>query len=286
MDILCLQETNLRQGQETPRFDGWEEAGRADRRQHRGSHSGVSHGYGGVLTLVRQGSAFGFEPATNDIQDQNSDAIITIIHTTERKVTLLNAYIATVKTSAEDTRRDEFQPGSLPKGRNVIIAADVNAHHELWDDTRARDSRGTKIAEWMDQHDMCVLNAGEPTRHDTSGRGTAPDVTICHAAMAGSAEWRVGEDLASDHRPLHIKVDIGKKPPLPRKRARPCLRKANWSMYRTLTDNKFKSKLRHLASTETATKRLTRIMVQAAEKAIPHAPPWTATGGKLQERRL
>ena len=45
-DVLCLQETNLRQGQETPRFEGWKTAARADRRQHRGTHAGVSHGYG------------------------------------------------------------------------------------------------------------------------------------------------------------------------------------------------------------------------------------------------
>ena len=222
---------------------------------------------------MREGSSFSFEPAAYDIQDQNSDAVMTSIHTTGRQVTLLNAYIATVKTSAEDTRRDEFQPTNLPRGRSVIIAADVNAHHELWDDNRARDARGTKIAEWMDQHDMCVLNTGEPTRHDSSGRGTAPDVTICHTALAVNAEWSVGEDLASDHRPLHIKVEVDKKPRPTRRRARPCLRKADWSKYRTITDTKFKTKLRHLISSETATKRLTRIMVQAAEEAIPRSPP-------------
>ena len=196
------------------------------------------------------------------------------IHTTKRTVRLLNAYIATVKPSNEDTRRDEFNPDSLPQGRNVIIAADVNAHHELWDSNRARDSRGGRIAEWMDQYDMCVLNSGEPTRHDASGRGTTPDVTICHAALSGGTEWSVGENLASDHRPIHIQVGMHAKTPTPTKRrARLCLRKANWTLYRTQTDRKFKKKLRQLSSVETATKRLARIMIQAAEKAIPRAPP-------------
>ena len=171
-DVLCLQETNLRQGQETPKFGGWEVAARADRRQHRGTHAGESHGYGGVLTLVRRGCGFGFEPIAYDVRDRNSDAVMTDIQSTTRTVRLLNAYIATVKPSNEDTRRDEFNPDSLPQGRNVIIAADMNAHHELWDSNRARDPRGGRIAEWMDQHDMCVLNSGAPTRHDASGRGT------------------------------------------------------------------------------------------------------------------
>ena len=274
VDVICLQETNLRRDQDTPTFEGWEVAGRADRRQHRGQHGGETHGYGGVLTLVRRGSSISFEPAAFDIKDRNSDAVMTIIHTAERKVNLLNAYIATVKNSDDDMRRDEFNPESLPNGRNTLIAADVNAHTELWDNYRVRDTRGARLAEWMDQPDMCALNTGEPTRHDSSGRGTSPDVTICHAAWVGSVDWRVGEDLTSDHRPLHIMVEIQARNAPPRRRkARLCFRKANWDLYRSLTDQKFKTKLRHMKSTETAAKRITRIMVQAAEKAIPRAPP-------------
>ena len=52
-DVLCLQETSMRKGQDTPVFDGWEVAGQADRRTHRGTHEGQKHGYGGVLTPLR-----------------------------------------------------------------------------------------------------------------------------------------------------------------------------------------------------------------------------------------
>ena len=168
----------MRKGQDTPIFDGWEVAGRADRRTHRGTHQGQKHGYGGVLTLVKKGVMFGFEPTDYDIQDRNSDAVQTVLHTSEQNVTILNAYVATIKTGTEDSRRDEFQPHHLPHGRDDIIAADLNAHHDLWDDNRETDQRGTKIAEWMDLQNMIALNNGEPTRHDASGRGTAPDVTI------------------------------------------------------------------------------------------------------------
>ena len=105
-------------------------------------------------------------------------------------------------------------------------------------------------------------------------RGTAPDVTVCHASWVGSVGWRVGEDLASDHRPLHIMIEIQQRKPSPgRRRAGPCLRIANWTLCRSLTDRKLKIKLRHLASAEVATKRFTRILVKAAGEAVTRAPP-------------
>ena len=273
-DVLCLQETNLRKGQDTPAFEGWEVAGRADRRTHRGTHEGQKHGYGGVLTLVRKGALFGFEPTDYDIQDRNSDAVRTVLYTTERNITILNAYVATIKTGTEDSRRDEFQPHNLPHEKDVIIAADLNAHHDLWDDNRETDQRGTKIAEWMDLHDMVALNSGEPTRHDASGRGTAPDVTICHASMAGRTEWRVGADLASDHRPIIIEVNVrGKNEDGQKRRATRNLRKTDWTQFRQVTDKKLEKKIRGIKSIETASKRLAKILVQAAENASPLAPP-------------
>ena len=272
--MLCLQETNLGNGQDTPTFEGWEVAGRADRRTHRGTHQGQTHGYGGVLTLVRRGVPFGFEPGEFDIHDRNSDAVQTILHTGEQNVTILNAYVATIKTGTGDSRRDEFQPHHLPHGRDVIIAADLNAHHELWDDNRETDQRGTKTAEWMDLHDMVALNSGELTRHDTSGRGTAPGVTICHAAMGGRIGWSVGEDIAADHRPMHIEVDIRIKTEDEQKkrRVKRNFKKTNWTQFRQETDKKLEKKLRRIKSAETASKRLAKIIVHAAESASSLAP--------------
>ena len=273
-DVLCLQETNLRKGQETPAFDGWEVAGRADRRTHRGTHEGQKHGYGRVLTLVRKGATFGFEPTDYDIQDRNSDAVRTVFHTTQRNVTILNAYVATIKTGTEDSRRDEFQPHNLPHEKVVIIAADLNAHHDLWDDNRETDQRGTMITEWIDLHDMVALNSGEPTRHDASGRGTAPDVTICHASVVERVGWRVGEDLASDHRPIIIEINVEKKNKNGQ-RTRPTrnFRKTDWTQFRRDTDKKLRKKLRRIKSIETASKRLAKILVRADENSSPLAPP-------------
>ena len=74
----------------------------------------------------------------------------------ERKFTLLNAYIATVRSCNDDTRRDEFNPVHLPKGRDVIIAADANAHHELGRKS-SKGCKEKKIVKWMDQMNPAMV---------------------------------------------------------------------------------------------------------------------------------
>ena len=243
-----------------------------------------------MLTLVRRGVTFGFESAAYDIKDRNSDAVYTSIHTIKKTIRILNANVATVKTCVDDGRRDEFDPAHFPSGRDVVIAADVNAHHDLWDEDGARmDARGNSIAEWMDLKDMVALNTGEPTRFDSSGKGTAPDVTLCHAAIADRLEWRVGSDLSSDHRPLHVTVQIEEQKKTTKKtKPRPCMRKADWSLYREETDKRFSTKLRRISSVEVAAKRLNKIIKQAAKKAIPCVPPPKKTpkhGGVTRQKK-
>ena len=161
---------------------------------------------------MRKDATYGFEPTDYDIQDRNFDAVGTVLHTTERNVTILNAYVATIKTGTEDSRKDKLQPHNLPHEKDVIIAADINAHHYLWDFNREADQRGTKIAGWMDLHDMVALNSGEPTRHDASGRGTAPDVTICRASAVGRMGVATGGD-GGDVSPPPVQNSRGDVPP-------------------------------------------------------------------------
>ena len=76
-DVICIQETNLRKGQTTPSFTGWEEAGRSDRtRRREGPTLANAHGHGGVLTLVREGSGIAHSGMQYNLRDPNSEATL------------------------------------------------------------------------------------------------------------------------------------------------------------------------------------------------------------------
>ena len=275
--IMCIQESNLSNKQVTPIFEGWEEVGRADRKRRRGGEATQpgSRGHGGVLTLMKSDCALTCKPRTYDLKDANSEAVLTEVICGDREFLILNAYIAVVRSGGEDTRTDQFDPANLPTGENLIVAADINGHHGLWDSNSPEDTRGRRVAEWMDLNDFCALNTGNPTRFDFNGRGTAPDITMVHASRASDFDWRVGQDVSSDHRPIVITAPI-RSPPLQKTKSkpRPCMRKTDWAKFREKSEITFsKTKFNKSATLNTMVNRFTKAVTAAAKAATPMATP-------------
>ena len=95
-----------------------------------------------------------------------------------------------------------------PNNNYDIILGDVNAHNELWNINDASDSRGKAIVDWMMGKNMVCCNNGEAT-HFNRGTGTTstPDITIAHPSLLDSIEWKVVNDLNSDHFPIIISIE-------------------------------------------------------------------------------
>ena len=65
-----------------------------------------------------------------------------------------------------------------------VLVGDLNAHSPLWGDVR-QDSRGQMIEESLNDHNLCLLNTGEPTyRHHSHHSFSVPDVSICDPSLA------------------------------------------------------------------------------------------------------
>ena len=114
------------------------------------------------------------------------------------------------------------------------------------------------------------LNSGKPTRYDCNGKGTAPDVTLVHSSMVSKAEWVIGEDISSDHRPLITTLELDGHRQKETRKLRPCLKKADWNKFRELTEmNLSNNKFQKLKCPQAVIKRFNRTVGDAAKQAIP-----------------
>ena len=112
---------------------------------------------------------------------------------------------------------------------NKIIMTDSNAHHSLWGDSRIC-SRGRIMSKFTNNHDLIILNKGDPTFITPKGTPKAIDLTVVSPNLAMNAEWFVHTDrLGSDHFPICISYpeDISRVEPSHTYN----IKKADWNLY-------------------------------------------------------
>lgn len=129
------------------------------------------------------------------------------------------------------------------RGRQVVIAADVNAHSPLWyrpGDGIVSDAKAAMIEAFVAARDLHVANV--PGRaytfhqHSGIGSGTNNDVTLVTRGIAGRVEeWKVATTrTTSDHRILRFWLrprSARGRPPRERPTSRFNVRKADWPGY-------------------------------------------------------
>ena len=241
MTVCCLQESNLGPSAETPKFRGWTVL-RQDRRfgRDRTPASGV-RGFGGVLTLIREGVQYERLLTPLAPRDRFADAITVRLHppTPFATITVTNIYRPPIRTSAEDTREDIFDPSYLPSSPRSIVVGDFNADHPSWDPHKPADDCGENLDRWATDAAMLFINSGEATRVDpASGPPSSPDVTFVPVRLSARCDWSRLEDVSSDHLPLLTVLRMGHpfattKPPIPRWKEK----KAVWSLYSEIIEH-------------------------------------------------
>ena len=100
----------------------------------------------------------------------------------------------------------------------VLILGDFNSHHSAW----GCDSicpRGRRLASFLNDEGLCVLNTGSPTHFTMpSGRTSALDLSLASPQLSPLFTWHADKDpMGSDHFPVWIEfreqTSLGRRPP-------------------------------------------------------------------------
>ena len=192
IDICLIQETKLRPKHAEPRFDEYQML-RYDRLTTKVG--------GGLATLIRK--TLPFEDVYKGSKDGTDVQTCRVRMSKNKWMTITNLYCPPVNSKGQ-VISDLVATELIPSLASSFTAGDFNAHCPLWEDDYPEDQRGEQVADWAMEKELSILNTGTPTRTNvTSGRGTAPDVTLCGRWWNNKCDWHVeGPIGSSDHLPL------------------------------------------------------------------------------------
>ncbi|GBM73337.1 Retrovirus-related Pol polyprotein from type-1 retrotransposable element R1 [Araneus ventricosus] len=150
-----------------------------------------------------------FSPSGNNtpiIISAKENAVAIKIHTDTHPITLVSAYSSpreNISRTLEDIR-SIIQPLSKEE---VIICADLNAHHSFWGYSD-EDTRGKAVLDFIMGYNLFICNTSDapPTHHNYNGSQGWPDLTICsHSLINSITNWEVLDKITnSDHAYIEI----------------------------------------------------------------------------------
>ena len=147
-----------------------------------------------------------------------------------------------------------------------MICTDANGKHFLWGSDRC-DQRGMMWVDVVNQHHLCILNDGQPTRLDeANGTLSHIDLTLASSDIAHLFDWNTDKDLhCSDHFPIYIRGCRTPSPSgLPPIFTGWNVKKADWAMFTQNCDIQFADSL-GLQNCAT----MTQTIIDAATSYIP-----------------
>ncbi|XP_065095792.1 uncharacterized protein LOC135717590 [Ochlerotatus camptorhynchus] len=116
-------------------------------------------------------------------------------------------------TEAINDLKKLFQWLELQEGE-IIVGADVNAHHASWSPEYPECQRGRTFHSLVTDSNLIMLNDGSATMNSPPGtRESAIDVTLATAGVVKKVTWEVvPEEFGSAH--LTISLEMGKENPV------------------------------------------------------------------------
>jgi hypothetical protein len=80
----------------------------------------------------------------------------------------------------------------------------MNAHHTIWK-SKTNNTRGKIVFNFINKHDLSLLNDGRPTYQYHNGTKTAIDLSICTPNLTADLNWSIyNNTIGSDHQPSKI----------------------------------------------------------------------------------
>ena len=155
---------------------------------------------------------------------------------------------------------------------DTLIVGDFNAHNSAWYSQTEGDqatSRGTTIANLLNDSNLALLNENTPTRIPTVGPSSSPDLSIVTAHLTLGSTWTTHTTLSSDHLPITIKLSGWfPDPPSEASRTFTNIRRARWDDFAAETEMWF-SRETAPTSCSAGEKRFRKILLRAAKHHIP-----------------
>lgn len=193
-DVVCFNETKLF-GATAPAFAGYRLACLRDRQ--------VALLQGGGVAIYVRG-----EVTCSDVSPDMDDVAAVEVTCGRGKLAIVSYYCR----PGHDTTLDvPMLEGFAARYDQLIIAGDLNAKHQYFG-SKDTDMRGELLFDMVERNDMFVANdPTQITRHVVAtGYGNLIDYFIVSKALVGKlAECYVGEDVSSDHLPVHLKLQTG-----------------------------------------------------------------------------
>ena len=256
-DIVLLNETKL-VGKPAPRIAGYKVAAVRDR-----SLNGIA---GGGVAIYVSRSFF-----CTDISPDEDDMVAIEVRTSCLCMAIVSYYRPPGPVDLSEATLETY----FSKYDRCILAGDLNAKHQFYG-CKATNAAGEQLFDIVERNDLVVVNqSGEVTRHDVhSGSSELLDLFVVTRKLAGKVlDCYVGDDVGSDHFPVHLKLQLrGCIQKVPERLVRP-LSKCNWKSFSdVIVDNMSIMHLEELISRSAIDQRCEEIqncIMQAIDIACP-----------------
>jgi len=256
-DIVLLNETML-VGKPAPRITGYRVAAVRDR-----SLNGIRGG--GVAIYVSRSII------CTDISPEVDDITAIEVRTSSFHMAVVSYYRPPNPVDLEAPTLATY----FSKYERCIVAGDLNAKHQFYG-CKATNAAGEQLFDMVERNDLVVVNqSGEVTRHDVhSGSSELLDLFIVTRKVVGNViDCYVGDDVGSDHFPVHLKLQLrGCIQKVAEREIRP-LRKCDWKSFAgTTVDNTSTKHLEDLLSGPAIDQRCEEIrdcLMRAIDIACP-----------------
>jgi exonuclease III len=224
-DLILVCETKYSPGTRTTNIPGYQLAARHD--------SGI-RASGGTAIYAKTGLQFSCIDTT---QLQNDCAAVSINLPRIGEVAVVSVYVTNSNTNPTNIHFSTFSH-FLNRYTHVIFMGDFNAHHPcITDLCTTPNSRGREIYDAIQRFPLQIINKdGAPTRMDPrDGHLSLLDLIITtNQTFQFISDFSVGDDIGSDHLPVHLNLADSTKPRY-EVTLRRNLEKADWQRFRQLT---------------------------------------------------
>ena len=115
---------------------------------------------------------------------------------------------------------------------NCILTGDLNCKNRIWGSSKT-DGNGAILHDQIQNNGLFILNDGSKTRCDpVSGNEEALDLVIAnYDALALFQNFWVGDDIGSDHFPIHTLIQFAPKPSNTTAPQEQRMERTNWKMF-------------------------------------------------------
>eukprot|EP00664_Eupelagonemidae_sp_cell27_P005487 gene5487-9203_t len=187
VDVLCLQESMLGDGDDLPRVQGYA-ALRRDRPT--GANPPAKNGAkGGLVTLVRDGLPWCEESTEGylDPKDKTTELQhLRLYPLGSKPLRVLHVYSPPLSVR-------DLKPGALRTDDDTIVLGDFNRHAPEWDPhaaasfDRNHSGPGKQVVDWARERRLAILTDGV----------SAPDLTLCSRDWAERCTWATLDQVVS-----------------------------------------------------------------------------------------